>query len=66
MTITPFHFTTDKFFANHNPLSKKFFEKRYGAASEGLYTPLKHLSGMEQYKGHNSLSLYNGQKKRQS
>ena len=27
MTITLFHFTTDKFFANHNPLSKNFFEK---------------------------------------
>ena len=28
MTITPLHFTTDKFFANHNPLSKIFLKKK--------------------------------------
>ena len=27
-TITPFHFTTDKFSANHTPLSKNFLKKK--------------------------------------
>ena len=32
-TITPFHFTTDKFSANHTPLSKIFLKKKEAGQS---------------------------------
>lgn len=47
MTIIPLHFTTDRLFANHTPLSEKFLEKIIPCKTDGgAAHPLLSQSGL--------------------